>query len=133
MPRRREPDPLARAVGLRIRQLREDAGLTLEGLAFESARANEGSRAYKHELSFSKGHLSNLERGLVAPNVLTLQALADALQVDLLDLVTFPDAGDRQRLVELTRTLPKGTIRKLLKECQATKPRARKRPAPSSD
>ncbi|HQP39698.1 MAG TPA: helix-turn-helix transcriptional regulator [Polyangiaceae bacterium] len=132
MPRRRQPDPLALAVGQRIRQLREEAGLTLEALAFESARANEGTRAYKHELSFSKGHLSNLERGLVAPNVLTLQALATALHVHLLDLLTFPEVDERQRLVDATRALPEGTIRKLLKDCETTKPRARKRPVPAS-
>ena len=49
MPRRREPDPLAQAVGQRIRQLRQEAGLTMEKLAFES------------ELG-SKGHLSNIEK-----------------------------------------------------------------------
>lgn len=102
--------------------MREEAGLTQEGLAYDSARANEASRTYRQDRSFSKGHLSNLERGLVAPNVLTLQALADALHVKLLDLVTFPDEDDRQRLVDLIRQLPKGTIRKLLKECEGGKP-----------
>ncbi len=119
MPRRREPDPLALAVGRRIRQLREEAGLTLEKLAFES----EG---------FSKGHLSSLERGLVMPTVATLAVLAERLGVLPLDVVTFPADDDRQRLVDATRSLPKGTIRKLLKELETTKPRAGKRSVPSS-
>ncbi|HQP38751.1 MAG TPA: helix-turn-helix domain-containing protein [Polyangiaceae bacterium] len=115
MPRRREPDPLALAVGQRIRQLRESIGLTMEGLAFES------------ELG-SKGHLSNIERGLVMPTVATLKVLAERLGVLPLDLVTFPEDDDRQRLVDATRSLPKGTIRKLLKDCATpTKPRTRKR------
>src|SRR5688572_21707928 len=34
MPRRGTPDPLAQAVGARIRQLRQEAGLTIEKLAY---------------------------------------------------------------------------------------------------
>jgi len=121
MPRRREPDPLAQAVGQRIRQLRQEAGLTMEKLAFES------------ELG-SKGHLSNLERGLVMPTIKTLQVLADRLGVHLLDLVTFPEVDDRQRVVDLTRSLPKGPLRKLVRELSpqpalgkgATQPRPRR-------
>ncbi|MDI1481732.1 helix-turn-helix transcriptional regulator [Polyangium sp. y55x31] len=103
MPRRREPDPFALQVGVRIRQLREEQGLTMEKLAFES------------ELG-SKGHLSNLERGLARPTIHTLKVLAERLEVDVLDLLTFPDQGDRQKLVDLTRHLGRGTIRKLLKD-----------------
>lgn len=103
MPRRREPDPFALQVGIRIRQLREEQGLTMEKLAFES------------ELG-SKGHLSNLERGLARPTIHTLKVLAERLEVDVLDLLTFPDQGDRQKLVDLTRHLGRGTIRKLLKD-----------------
>lgn len=73
--------------------------------------------AFESELG-SKGHLSNLERGLAVPNVRTLQVIADRLGVLLLDLVTFPDGSDRQRLVDLTRAMPKGTIRRLIKECE---------------
>lgn len=103
MPRRREPDPFALQVGTRIRQLREEQGLTMERLAYES------------ELG-SKGHLSNLERGLARPTIHTLKVLADRLEVDVLDLVTFPEQGDRHKLVDRTRHLRRGTIRKLLKD-----------------
>src|SRR5580692_3636770 len=78
VPRRAKPDALSLALGARIRQLREEAGLTLERLAFES------------ELG-SKGHLSNIEHGLVRPTAHTLRTLSDRLGVELADMVTFPD------------------------------------------
>ncbi len=93
MPRRRTADPLSRAVGNRIRELREEAGLTIEKLAYES------------ELG-SKGHLSSIERGLVRPTVHTLKAIADRLGVLPLDLLCFPEADDRQRWIDRTRNSP---------------------------
>ena len=92
MPRRNEPDTLARAVGRRIRSLRHEIGLSLQELADRS------------ELG-SKGHLSSVERGLVRPNIQTLKQIADGLGVLPLDLLTFPKRSLRERLVELTRTL----------------------------
>lgn len=103
MPRRKSPDPLASRIGARIRELRREAGLTLEKLAYESEVG-------------SKGYLSDVEKGLARPSVETLQVIADRLEVALLDLVTFPDEDERQRLIDSTRRLPKGTIRKLLKD-----------------
>lgn len=100
MPRRQTPDPLALAVGRRIRALREEVGLTQEKLAFESEVG-------------SKGHLSNLERGLVRPTVNTLQALADRLGVKLLDLVTFPEEDDRSALIDATRFAVREDLRAL--------------------
>lgn len=100
MPRRDTPDALALAVGLRIRQLRAETGLTLEKLAYES------------ELG-SKGHLSNLERGLAIPNVGTLAMLAARLGVDVLDLLTFPDDGERHALIDLTRSLSVRSLKAL--------------------
>ena len=112
MPRRTVVDPEAEIIGKRIRALREEHGLGLEELA--------------HAADFSKGHLSNLERGLVMPTVATLKVLPDHLGVLVGDLVTFPEDGPRQALIELTRTMTTGTIRKLLKELGAKKksPRA---------
>lgn len=101
MPRRTEVDPLALAVGQRIRMLREQAGLTIEKLAYES------------ELG-SKGHLSSIEKGLVRPTIQTLSTLADGLGVHLLDLVTFPDEDTRQELVDQTRGLSQTELAKLL-------------------
>jgi transcriptional regulator with XRE-family HTH domain len=103
MPRRSQPDPLALAIGTRVRALREEAGLTLEKLAYES------------ELG-SKGHLSSLERGLVMPTVQTLEKLAVRLGVLVADLVSDPKGTERERLLELTRHLSPGALRTLSRD-----------------
>ncbi len=92
MPRRRKPHPFAALVGRRIRQLRREVGLTLEKLAYES------------ELG-SKGHLSNLERGLAVPTVETLRVLAERLGVLPLDLLNVTPRTGREELIELSRPL----------------------------
>ncbi|MBI2395385.1 MAG: LexA family transcriptional regulator [Deltaproteobacteria bacterium] len=97
MPRRSAPDPLSRRIGERIHELRLEAGLTLEKLAYES------------ELG-SKGHLSDLERGLVQPTVGTLAVIARRLGVLLLDLVTFTEDGPRALLVETSRRAPPAEV-----------------------
>ncbi|MBS2015347.1 MAG: helix-turn-helix transcriptional regulator [Deltaproteobacteria bacterium] len=97
MPRRIVPDSLALAVGQRIREIRHEVGLSIQDLAETS------------ELG-SKGHLSNMERGLVRPNIHTLKQVADGLGVLPVDLLTFPKQGIRQRLIELTRHL---TVKRL--------------------
>jgi len=97
---------LSLRVGRRIRALREEADLKPENVA--------------HFGDLSKGHVSKVERGLVQPNITTLAVIARVLEVDLLDLVTFPDEDLRQELVERTRTLPLATIRRLLKELPPT-------------
>ncbi len=77
-------------MGLRIRQLREEAGLTQEKLAYESDLG-------------SKGYLSDIEKGLAKPTLTSLDALCERLGVALLDLVTFPAEDERQRLVDRSR------------------------------
>lgn len=101
MPRRRTPDPLAKTVGARIRQLREESGLTMEKLAYESDLG-------------SKGYLSDIEKGLARPTLRTLKVLADHLGVLPLDLLTFPEDDERQRLVDCIRTMSSAEIKKLL-------------------
>ncbi len=108
MPRRKVPDPLAKRVGARVRALREETGLTLEKLAYESEVG-------------SKGFLSDVENGLARPTVETLAAIAERLEVKLLDLVTFPDEDERQRLVDRTRFMTKGAVRRLLRETEPQK------------
>lgn len=73
--------------------------------------------AYESEVG-SKGHLSNIERGLVRPTAHTLKALADRLGVTLSDLVNFPEEGDRARLYDLTRHLSAPRVRLLLREAE---------------
>ena len=119
MPRRSKPDPLAQAIGARITELREEAGLTLEKLAYES------------ELK-SKGYLSDIEKGLARPTVGTLKVIADRLDLDLLDLVTFPAASERAKLVDATRRLATPMVRALLREAstQASEPRRPRKASP---
>jgi transcriptional regulator with XRE-family HTH domain len=107
MPRRNSPDELALIVGRRIRQLRKEAGLTLEKLAYES------------ELG-SKGHLSDIEQGRVRPNIRTLSVLADRLGLLLLDLLTFPEQDERQALIDRTRKLSPTTLCELLGSVRAS-------------
>jgi transcriptional regulator with XRE-family HTH domain len=102
VPRRTTPNPLAKAVGRRIRDLREEAELTLEKLAWES--------------DLGKGHLSDIEKGLAVPNILSLQRIADRLGTLLVDLVNFPEKDDRQKLVERSRRFSVATIRAILKQ-----------------
>jgi transcriptional regulator with XRE-family HTH domain len=68
-----------------------------------------------------KAHLSNLEKGLGMPTVATLKVIADRLGVLMADLVTDPREGNRAKLIELTRGLPRGALRKLVKELTAAK------------
>lgn len=103
MPRRSAPDALSLAIGGRIRALRQQVGLTLEKLAYES------------ELG-SKGHLSDLEKGLVRPTVQTLETLANHLGVGLVDLVNVPESGSRGAVIEATRTLSETRLRALSRE-----------------
>ncbi|HEU4577875.1 MAG TPA: helix-turn-helix transcriptional regulator [Polyangiaceae bacterium] len=105
MPRRTESDPLSAKIGSRIRSLRETIGITQEKLAYESGLK-------------SKGHLSGIEKGLVLPTLATLTLLAHRLGVDLLDLFTFPEESPRQQLVDLTRQMKAGTIRRLIRDAQ---------------
>ena len=109
MPRRKVPDPIALAVGQRIRQLRLERGLTAESLAFSGRMS-------------SKGFMSDIERGLARPSLGTLKEIADLLGVQVLDLLTFPGEDERQALVDRTRHLPRGVVRKLLKELAASGP-----------
>jgi transcriptional regulator with XRE-family HTH domain len=111
---RRSPDPLALAIGQRIRHLRHEHGLTLEKLAYESDFG-------------SKGNLSWAERGLHLPSATKLKLLADRLGVHLLDLMTFPEEDERQRLVDLTRGLTRGSVKKLIKELSQPLKAGRKR------
>jgi transcriptional regulator with XRE-family HTH domain len=109
MPRRQKPDPYAVLVGRRIRRLRQEAGMTMEKLAYESDLG-------------SKGHLSNIERGLVVITVKTLKTIAEGLGVHPFDILASPEDGIREALLDATRHLPAETLRQWLREA-ATHPR----------
>ncbi len=110
MPRRTRPDELALEVGERIRQLRHALGLSMQELADKSGIG-------------SKGHVSNIERGLVRPNVQTLAQLAAGLDVLPLDLLTMPTRSPREKLVEATRDLSPRKISEALRVLGAGKKR----------
>jgi hypothetical protein len=111
MPRRDEPDPLAAAIGRRIRAFREERGLRLEQVAFAGGLA-------------SKGHLSDLEHGRVIPTVTTLRGVAEELGVTLVDLVNVDAGGLRGRLVERSRTAPESLLARWLDEAVSAAPEA---------
>ena len=81
---------LPKLLGKRIRQLREEKGLTLEKTAYEAG--------------VSKGHLSDIENGKKSPSLLFLQTLADELEVEMFDLFTFPGENSRHNRIEKLRT-----------------------------
>lgn len=103
MPRRTNPNPLGQAIGLRIKQLRGEQGITAEKLAYESEVG-------------SKGFLSDIEHGLALPSLLTLERIAQRLEVSLFDLLVFPNRSDRDRLVDRTRHVSKGSLSRILRE-----------------
>lgn len=82
------------------------AGLTVEKLAYEA-----GLR--------SKGYLSDIEKGLARPTVTTLLLIADRLEVELLDLFTFPEKGERHELIDRTRSLSRAAILRLLRAAKS--------------
>ena len=59
-------------LGMRIRYLRKNKGLSIEDLALEA--------------DVNKNYLSDLERGKRNPSLLILEAIANALNVDLSEL-----------------------------------------------
>ena len=96
MPRRPTPDPLAAMVARRIQTLRHEKALTLSELAQRS--------------EMSKGHLSNVERGLVVVDIRTLQKLARGLDVRLHDLLIFPEEERLLRFIDALRNAPPGAL-----------------------
>ncbi len=68
-----EEKALLRAVGLRIRELREECGMSQEKLAFRSG--------------IHRTYISSVERGLRNIAILNLHRLARALRISLRDLI----------------------------------------------
>lgn len=102
MPRLQKPDPLAKAIGRRVHELIRERGLKPDRF---------GSRA-----GISPATLSDLRKGLARPSVVTLRAIADGLDVELLDLFTHPSDSDRHRLIDRSRRLSAKTLRRILAE-----------------
>jgi transcriptional regulator with XRE-family HTH domain len=112
MGRRLIPHPYALRVGQRIEALYKQRGLTL--VAFAKRMAN------------SKGHLSNVIRGLAMPTIETIRQIAETLEVHPGAL--FPEESVRGELVDRISRLPP-------KRCEALvlgKKRPKKRKAKAS-
>jgi len=73
MPTRRIADPFAQKIGARIRDLRLEQGKSLDAMEIACG--------------VSKGHLSNIERGYVLMNVVTLGRIARGLGVGMGDVL----------------------------------------------
>jgi transcriptional regulator with XRE-family HTH domain len=83
---------LGRAVGLRVRALRQKRGLSQEELASRIDR--------------SYHTISNIERGLTLPNFTTLERLSQVLGVPVRDFFDHqPDASDNPRRARLMSEL----------------------------
>ena len=73
MPVRTIADPFARQIGERVRDLRLEQGKSLAAMEIASG--------------VSKGHLSNIERGHVLVNIITLRNIAQGLGMQLVELL----------------------------------------------
>ena len=89
-------------LGARIRQLRQEKGITLEKLAYESGLT-------------SKGYLSDIESGKKAPSLRVLEMIADNLEVELVDLFTFPEHSLRHELIDAIRSSSPKNLQELSK------------------
>lgn len=67
-------------VSRNVRRLRVRLNLSQEGLAFESG--------------VNRTYISRLERGLENPTLAVLERVADALKVDVAELLAKPKAGE---------------------------------------
>jgi len=111
MPRRTDPHPMGLAVATRITKLRAEQGMTLGRLA--------------HASGVSRGHLSNIERGLAVITIATLEPIARGLCTEVFYLLVFPENGLRDECVERLRTLEEKRLRELLPRLR--RPRAARR------
>ncbi len=86
----RDNSDLARRIGARVRNLREERAITQERLAWTC--------------ELSKGYLSKVESGRALPTLEVLARLASVLGVELLDFMVVEQSSPRHRLVEALRT-----------------------------
>src|SRR5579863_6777932 len=99
---RTRPDPLAKAVGARVRRLRKEKEFSFD--------------AFVEETGLGRGYISELERGLVVPTITSLSKVAMALEVTIADLVL----GDtpREHLFDVSRRLEEKGVAALLRQAQ---------------
>ena len=97
------PD-LARLLGQKIRQLRQEQGLSLAQLA------------HGIEPQITRFHLSHIERGTRVPSLKVLAALAEQLDVYPFELLLFEEQeGEMVAIVDRVKVLPPAEQRGLLR------------------
>ena len=74
VPRRTQADPIAKAFGARVREIRQQRGETLPDVAGRIPRMDPK-------------YLGEIERGWHAPTIPTAKRIAEALEVSLAELV----------------------------------------------
>ncbi|NOU27909.1 MAG: helix-turn-helix transcriptional regulator [Polyangiaceae bacterium] len=94
---RRNPDPLAREVGERIRRMRKEREFSFD--------------AFVEETGLGRGYISELERGLVVPSLTTLAIVARTLDLTIADLVL--GHTDRELLFAELRTASVAQLRRM--------------------
>jgi len=115
MPRRTEPTALTAKLGARIYTLRRTRDLSLGDLEISTG--------------LLRGHLSNMERGLAAITVDTVERVAWGLRVLPLYLFAFPEDNEAARVMDVLRDMPSREVRRLRVELAAKLKAARNKGA----
>ena len=102
MSKSRKATALGRALGARIRTLREERALTQENLAWEC--------------DLDKGYLSQLEAGKRLPSVTTMAMIAKRLEIEIVDLLVLDERNARMRLLDAARRKDTDAVRKAIAE-----------------
>jgi transcriptional regulator with XRE-family HTH domain len=103
---RKVPDQNAAAIGQRIRRLRMERELTFD--------------AFVEETGLGRGYVSELERGLVLPNVNVIRRVADVLDLTMADLVL--GSSLREKLFEATLGLDTAALERVFAAVTAHHP-----------
>ena len=67
------------------------------------------------ESGLSKGHVSEILRGVSSPSVATLIKLAEALEIEVKDFFIFPEENRRHKAVALLETCSEEKLEAVLK------------------
>ncbi len=100
MPRPSGTAKLARRLGARVRELRVEAGMTQESLAWEC--------------DLSKPYLSQVEAGKRLPSIAVLDAIARRLGLRVADLVAIDATDPRLRLLDAARRKERAAVKAAL-------------------
>ncbi len=79
------------------------------------------------ESGLSKGHVSEILRGVSSPSVTTLIKLADALEVEVKDFFIFPEENRRHKAVALLETCSEESLEPIVKLLESVRAKTKKR------